>query len=372
MAYFVSKGSAVYLYYYKEGKATPLPRKLTKHLDHADEAFRRAFMEDWLFKNGHKRADRAVLTNQDAIDLVHKFLAFLRSEERAEGTINQYRQMLLEHCLPYFVHREHDLPDPNSWISHAPKLIDHLKAKHLSADIIVRCNVSMRQFWKWLQEEQVVVTTSPLVLRSVKLKQSDTPLKVINSPSEVLQFLERCTDKHIKFIYLMGYFFSLRPQEIFAARRSQFIAGAKAADLECCKVMSKVGLFGRLAFKVDDQRDKKGKLTGAKSGSKGWVSCFNKDAAELVVELVKELGTELFFNKHQNDFWFRHWAKHGPKEVTIKDLRRMSLYHLGHDSDLSPIALKNHARHTKIETTMKYMRRPETTPIQDTDLDLAL
>ncbi len=76
--------------------------------------------------------------------------------------------MLVEHCLPYFVHREpYEMPDPNSWIPYAPKMIDQLKAENLSQDVIVRCNVSMRQFWKWLHEEMIFVATTPLILRGI-------------------------------------------------------------------------------------------------------------------------------------------------------------------------------------------------------------
>ena len=44
--------------------------------------------------------------------------------------------------------------------------------------------------------------------------------------------------------------------------------------------------------------------------------------------------------------------------MTLKDLRRASLYWLGHYSSVDLVALKNHARHRNVETTSLYTRRP--------------
>jgi integrase len=47
--------------------------------------------------------------------------------------------------------------------------------------------------------------------------------------------------------------------------------------------------------------------------------------------------------------------------ITLKDLRRASLYHLGHHTAFSGelTLLMKHARHKEPQTTMLYLRRPD-------------
>ncbi len=57
--------------------------------------------------------------------------------------------------------------------------------------------------------------------------------------------------------------------------------------------------------------------------------------------------------------WSKMWKKAGINKITLKDLRRASLYWLGHYSELNFVDLKNHARHSQPSTTPLYVRRPE-------------
>ncbi len=43
----------------------------------------------------------------------------------------------------------------------------------------------------------------------------------------------------------------------------------------------------------------------------------------------------------------------------MKDLRRASIYWLGHHTNIGIIELKSHARHKRVDTTALYLRRPE-------------
>jgi hypothetical protein len=46
------------------------------------------------------------------------------------------------------------------------------------------------------------------------------------------------------------------------------------------------------------------------------------------------------------------------EDFAPKDLRRASLYWLGHETQISLLQLMKHARHSSTETTLKYLRRP--------------
>ena len=87
---------------------------------------------------------------------------------------------------------------------------------------------------------------------------------------------------------------------------------------------------------------------------------FNEKAAKLIVQILKHIENdqELIFAKHTNDTWFRKWEESGYANVTLKDLRRASLGYLGHHTKFELVPLKNHARHSKVDTTMQYLRRP--------------
>ena len=54
----------------------------------------------------------------------------------------------------------------------------------------------------------------------------------------------------------------------------------------------------------------------------------------------------------------------------MKDLRRASLYWLGHHTQLGLIELKSHARHSKSDTTLLYLRRPNEELDEVDDLNL--
>ena len=138
------------------------------------------------------------------------------------------------------------------------------------------------------------------------------------------------------------------------------------AHLECSRAMQRVGLFNKLAVHVRRQRSTHGAIRPLKTkASEAWVSCFNEAAARQLVDLAKkfeqerqEEGTTTWFP--QSYSWYvRKWGSEGISGMTIKDLRRASLYWLGHHTEMYPMELMKHARHSQIKTTLLYLRRPE-------------
>jgi integrase len=185
-------------------------------------------------------------------------------------------------------------------------------------------------------------------------------------PEEVLCF-SKGAEPIIALLALIGYFFSLRPQELFALRRDDFRANE---SVEACKALRAVGLYGKLAMRIDRQRRGDGSVCDPKASSKGWVACFDKKAAELIVESLLGLSKNAKLFDRSNDWLTVQWKKRGIQGITLKDLRRASLYWLGHYSNIDYATLKNHARHADPNTTWLYLRRPDDGWMAEDDLAL--
>jgi hypothetical protein len=204
------------------------------------------------------------------------------------------------------------------------------------------------------------------------VEASKTPLKFTLTPDEVLVWAKACTSPELKFIALAGYFFSLRPADTFGARRQDFLAGSAVEKLEDYKVLSRYGVAAKLAINITNCRDQYGRVydpTDRKRG--GIVVCTHLEAAKLLVDLIK-VKTGYLIDTRKPEYWVKLWRKRGIPGITIKDLRRASIYWLGHYTDLPFVGLKNHARHVDPETTDLYVRRPEElfeNQLDDLDLD---
>lgn len=373
MAYFVRKKSAVYVYLHdpETQRNKPLPRNKTRHLDGATDLQVKGWLDNYLLTQGYERKVNETTIDPKMIELVEAFIAYLKSREKSWNTVSWYRKYLLDYILPFFVNKL-GATDPNSWLYKSPQLLAYLeKDRKLSASIIVRCNVALRKFWDWLQDEGHVVIGVKLKLRNPVLKKRETPLEEIKTPEQVFRFALFCQDRDVALLALLGYFFSLRPQETMILRKRNFKGGTDAQSIEAVNVMQRWKLFNRFAVHVKAQKDQKGTEKDPKHNSKGWVACFNEAAAKLIVtHLQGKPNDELLFPKG-TDHYFKKWRKKG-LGITLKDLRRSSLYWLGHNTDLPPVALKNHARHKKMSTTDDYLRRPEDKTTESSELSLDL
>jgi hypothetical protein len=127
-------------------------------------------------------------------------------------------------------------------------------------------------------------------------------------------------------------------------------------------VFKKAKLFDRLAVRVERQRHGHDEYD-PKADNIGWVACFDAKAAKEIVKLAQTVEF-----KYRMDSYQRRW-KHLKLGFTLKDLRRASLYWLGHHSKLSVVELRNHARHSSLETTSLYVRRPDTDAERGLNLD---
>jgi len=365
MAFWQRKNSGIFVYVYQDGKQRSLPRDKTRHLDHETDSNINAWVQEYARNFEKPRRALASVVPEALKQRVEEYVQYLRLEGKDYKTTRSHEQMLLEFILPYFSHVHH-LEDPNAWPKVSAKFRGWMREQQESEYQIRRANSSLRGFWGWMADEGLILGGVELRLRTPKVEVGETPLQIFIQPQEVLTWVKGCKDTELKLMALLGYFFSLRPQEIFALTRADFRAGSTAQALDCCKAMARIGMCGKLAVKVDRQRDARGNVKPPKAYSKGWVACFDLEAAKLVVSLLNTLDTEAPMFQHQNDWSLKRWRREGFPGATLKDLRRASLHWLGHHTDADLVFLKHHARHSKPDTTLRYLRRPGEEP----DLDL--
>ncbi len=306
-----------------------------------------------------------------------QYIMFLQNhKQQDEKTWKQTEGNLRNHILPYFLDRDTPIREPGDWPGVSIKLTDYLLEKGVTSLTTRRCLLNLAGFWTWMRDEGLV--HSDLRLRNPPMELAKTPLKIMISPSEMFIKIAKIENPRFRFIALVGYFFSLRPQEIFGLRVGDFRGGSKVADLECTKAMHKIQLYSKLAVRVQRQRGSKtANIKRVKTaGSEAWAACFNQKAAEMIVNLIKQFEAEANAAKEAPDIcerWFPHgykwysdhWAGNGGRRVQgipglkMKDLRRASLYWLGFHTESTLLDIMKHARHANDKTTLLYLRRPD-------------
>lgn len=343
----------VCVYYSKDGKQIPVPRKMTKHLDGKDDWE----IEDWMrWYEAVNNVDRRRVFAElgDFQETMDEFLAHLELQKLDKGTIRIYTNCL-KLALPHFITE----PNLDAWYLLTGGLYNHLSKLAISADQHNRTNQAFGAFYRWLQLQGKVKHRHGLMLMNRPSERSKTPLKRVLTPDEVLTWVRAQTSPELKFMALAGYFLSLRTGETFGARKSDFVAGAKARALEAAKVLTKAGMPCSLVFNVQNCRRANGTFhtpTELKRG--GIVGCFDTEAAKMLVTLVNAAEDNLII-QGKPERWIKMWSKSGIKGIALKDLRRASLYWLGHYTEITLVGLQSHARHTDPKTTALYYRRPE-------------
>lgn len=359
----------VFVYRRVNGKQVQLkPRSLYSHLDGAPEHNINAWVGEWTERNEGRAPDALLPPDPQMLGYLQKWSEHLgRVRHRTNGTRKKYVSLIRRYALPYF--QGLDCGDPQRWPGVSIRLYDHLTQKGCSQSLIAEINNALRGFYSWLQDEGYVAYDGDLRLRNSPRVIKRTPLQFALKPDVVLKFAKQVESREVRFLALAGYFFSLRSQEVFALRPMDFVAGKEAEGLDCGIAMKEAGLFSRLAVEIirqqtPERQDGEVVFGDPKAYSMGWVSCFDKEAAKMLVELLNGVSrVDAKVLSDDNRAIYRLWqaATKDTKlqAIDLKDLRRASLYYLGHHSDLTPIQLMKHARHRELETTQLYLRRPE-------------
>jgi len=283
-------------------------------------------------------------------------------EKRGYGIKNtraRAAHALRDDVFPYFLALKPPLTDPAHWPSASFGLVEWQEKAGISEANRIHSRTALRKFWRWLADTRQILPGLDLPLDMTRRSAQPTTLAYTLTPDEVLEFVRLQKDASIRLMALLGYFGSLRPQELFALRRADFFAGKAVEDKECCKVMIKYGLFGKLCVNIIRQCRQDGTFVTPKAFSSGLVAIFSERAATTIRELLltcKDKDVLLF--RFRPNWSAELWKRHGIQGLTLHDLRKASIYWLGHHGGLDLIPLKNHARHAKVETTMIYCRRP--------------
>lgn len=306
-------------------------------------------------------------------NLIQEFETYQGTKSLAIGTIKSDTRNIFK-ATEYFCSKTDNLA---LWLQHSVQLASHLQnVKKLKAGHTYQIQLSTNKFWNWLKRNKKLVD-GVLDLDSVTghAAGKDTPLQFHVKPEDVLKFVRSSTNESIKLLALCGYFGSLRPQETFALKLNDFIVGNKARPLEACSIMATLGLFDGLAIDIDKQRRAtKREESTPKKNSKGLVAFFDKTGAELLVAVLKlvKADNRMGLFAYNNQYYYDLWKQSGLPGITLKDLRRASVYWLGHHTQIKIEQLKEHARHKDIQTTSLYFRRVYNKPEVDNlnfDLD---
>lgn len=355
------EGGAVQVFKKKvRGHATRVPRNLYKHLDGQPDHVIDAWVRDYETKFEGKNVTPDHLLIGTLKTYVEDFLKYLAITGLEQNTVDYHRLCLQSYAVPFFLDRVVPLRDVGQWPGVSVKMLEYLAERGVNPRMIRRVNQTLMKFWNWMRDEGLV--NLDLRLRNPANKPTKTPLKYTLSPADALKLM-RDLPPQLRMFALCGYFFSLRPQETFALTKGDFRAGSSVLALECSKTLARVKLYSRFAVKLKDQRDAKDNVKELKTASSAaWVGCFNEEAAKLVVKTISELGDDVWFPhgyRYYSLRWEETWPLQNGLSFTFKDLRRASLYWLGHNTELTAIELMKHARHVKLETTMLYLRRPD-------------
>lgn len=375
MGYHQRKGEAVYVHFHnpETGKNPPLPRSETRHLDGATDEQIKAWIQNYAAINGYSVQNEEHVIGDRWAKLIAGFMATPEVTTKDEKTQGDYKRYLTQYVLVYFVNKL-QLNDPYQWTYKSGALTTYLvNERKVSGYVVKKCNVALRMFWDYLIDTGEMHQSISLRLKTVKIPAPETPLERVYKPEDIFNIAKKL-EPDLRLMLLCGYFMSIRPQELFALKATTFLAGIRAVEIECSKVMKSAGLYQGLVGYIKEQRTQSGKIRKPKGGIVAYVACFDKDAAEQIVKLVQVLHNpkEEYLYSMPNDHYFKRWDDYN-LGLTVKDTRRSSLYWLGHNSKLTPVAIKNHARHKKMETTDKYLRRPkETLDTVDLVLDLTL
>lgn len=380
MAYWQRRPNGhVFVFVNMRGKGPKaLPRAKTKHLDaeedHNIDAWTNQAALQYEGKGRKVTPDNLVLTTSELGVLYQAYLDYLKGRKKRANTIYTRGYMLQKYVFPFFLEGDNPLRDPAQWPGKSIRMYQWMMDKGLSASAILKVNIALKGFYTWLVEEGRIQTGVEIKLRNPVTPDNETPLKKLLTPDDVIDFVKSCNRRDVRLMVLLGYFFSLRPQETFAVRKRDFVTGSRAGFHECAKVMKAKDLYSKLILNVQRQRVKEGTFYPPKAYSRGFVACFDETAAKmLVTELNEFKDHESILFDYLPDWSIKLWRRHGIPGITLKDLRRASIYHLGHHTPFQTdlLNLMKHARHRSSKTTELYLRRPEEDleDFQELDLD---
>jgi integrase len=283
----------------------------------------------------------------------------------SEETLDAENKRFENHIVTYFVGIHHQ-KDPTKWHSLVPGLLGHLSGYIKGKQHIKRILGSLKRFSEFLVYYGHM--TFPFVIITPSRKNPrTTPLKLRLYPKDVISFANRHIGNenglNFSLTALLGYFSSLRPSELYALNREDFLTGEDAVTH--CPTrdhLVKANLGSKLGIVINKALKNSGVVPILKTdASYGVVNIWDADAARLIASILRGLPDGMitpFSLGWLNRAW-REKAKPGIG-VTVHDFRRASGLYLGRDVRLDLTLLQEHMRHAEISTTIIYTRIPAT------------
>lgn len=343
---------------------TSIPRASIKFLDNYSDDQVKAYLQNLNATANKINPDR--LTDKTR-ELIEAFCAWKAKKGKHHTTVQQERRHV-QLAASFF----DQFGALSLWPQNSMELRTDLLEKGFKEAHINKIQGSVARFWKYARKNKKLVTGVLDFDETVNhAVVGATPLQRHVTPGEVLAFAKDCPYNDIKLFALLGYFASMRPQEIMAMSKKDIVGGKEASKLECCKVMKEHGQFGGVAIYVQRQRgSKKTDIRIPKWGTVANVAIFNKEAALLIRSLLKGIEGDLPFSKYGNRYYTDKWKKHGLSLLNPKDPRRASIYWLANYGSVSVIPLSLHARHKDVKTTGLYYRRVEKESDGEWDIEI--
>jgi integrase len=352
----------------KEQKQKWAPREVTAAWDGQPFEAAEAGLERWLAENGaaRVRARRRALSQADELaHLIEDFIEECRllRPDTSENTHRAVRGHLQTYVQQYFVNT-HGVKNVRDWWQHTSGFTRWLRETfpHLSFGTVKLVGQNLRRFGEYLVEEGII--RQPWRVKSLRRAAKErriTPLPRPILPAEVLEEA-RQLEAPMALALLLGYFTSLRPQEVYGLRREDFLTGERARkDAKTWERLAKLGLGSGLSVSVARARTRKGTEELLKTHySYGTVNCWSAEGAQAIAALLKDLPPGPLYGETPRDELNRQWRDvvHCRLGLFLYDLRRASGLYLGRTVGADILLLQDHFRHSSIQTTLLYTRRP--------------
>lgn len=383
--------AGIYVYYHDRasGRLKQLARKLTKHLDGKPMEEVQAWLEAWERKHGlaRDRSERMNLAPGDKLQaLWDQYQTHRKStRKRRDGTAEEETAIFERQILPYFVGK-HERKDPARWHDLVPDFHAFLFAQKYRDRTIQKTLWLLERFGKHLVFARYM--SFPFAVQvPARENHKVTPLKARLLPEQVIGFASEklalssapgrrgkkakkrgraflIQPEDLKLAALLGYFAALRPSELFALSKADFLTGQYAAS-ECRTFagLQGIGLGSKLGVAItktlSDAKGAEAQELTKTDASRATVNIWDPRAALMIAELVKARPDGRLFPLGYSGMT-QAWKRHAmPKLcVTLHDLRRASGLYLGREKRIPVTLLQEHMRHAEIETTMLYMRNP--------------
>lgn len=370
----------VYVYYYdtKQGCLVQIPRETTKAWDGLPEEEILALKRKW--EEDHGLARNQITRHSLGADDKLKQLwdsyqkNRMRFKKRRGSTADAENNVFELYICRFFV-QVHAKKDPTQWHALVPDFHNWLFEQPISDAHRRTILWALERFGAHLVFSRVM--TYPYTIQTpTRDNNKETPLKVRIAPDEILKDVrahsfKRSFKKHasltrvsrinFKLAVLLGYFASLRPEELYALEKSDFSTGDKAVELSKTYAGLKAGGLGsKLVVKIDKSLKGTGVEAHVKSHhSYGYVNIWYPPAAKVIAEMLRDLPDGRLF-PFSRGYLDKAWREivYPIVASTAHDLRRASGLHLGRTLRIPLTLFQEHMRHAEVETSMLYMREP--------------